>query len=375
MRGIEASGDHEMEFGKLPLCSFYAEKTIHTYGRVLCVCIQSGHPPPAHPFCPFVRCTPPLATMLCTLPVEVVELIFGAVVWDDFSPECVESLNKASECIARVHERNQTLRALRVIAKFVDPILWRLSFKYVHITSHSRALELLSATGDRRLPGELVSHLFVGDRLGRYHVENAPSYTWVTSESGRYWVEWRILAGLLTLMSQLKSLHIHLPGIHSQIFSSSFIQSGTISSPALQTITCLSLYDDVNNSHCYQPVRSVPEARASLSGFVKLRDLIISESEGMIQLDRLMAFPSDQQPAKHNLPRMKMIMLEKWCPMGHDIILYNLVVGIPLSDLRVLRKVPRRMSMDGKVRIPSTSNVRYEHNYCRSGIKSHLIAT
>ena len=292
--------------------------------------------------------------MLCTLPVEVVELIFSAVVWDDFVPECVERLNKASECIARIHERNRTLRALRLIGKFVDPILWRLSFKYVHITSHSRALELLSATGDCRLPGELVRHLFVGDRLGRYHVENAPSYTWVTSESGRYWVEWRILAGLLTLVCQLKSLHIHLPGIHSQIFSSSFIQSGTISSPALQTITCLSLYDDVNNSHCYQPVRFLREARASLSGFVKLQDLIISESEGITTLDRLTAFPSDQQPPKHNLPGMKRIILEKWCPMGHDIILYNLVMEIPLSDLRVLRKVPRRMSMDGRIWILPT---------------------
>jgi len=95
----------------------------------------------------------------------------------------------------------------------------------------------------------------------------------------------------------------------------------------------------------------------------------------MIQLDRLTAFPSDQQPAKHNLPRMKRIVLEKWCPLGHDVILYNFVIDVPLSDLRIVRKVPRRISMDGTIWIASNSDVRYEHNHCQSGIKSHLTAT
>jgi hypothetical protein len=285
--------------------------------------------------------------MLASLPVEVVELILGAAVWDDITPECIESLNKASECIAQVHERNRRLRDLRLLAKFFDSVLWRLSFKYVHITSYARAVELLTTMGDRRLPGELVRHLFLGDRLGRYHDENAPSYTWVTSESAKHWVEGRVLAGLLTMMNQVQTLHVHLPGIHSQVFSASFIQSETISASALRTITCLSLYDDLNNSHCYHAVRSLLEARTSLAGFVSLRQLVISESEGMLALDRLTAFPSHQQAPKYSLPKMNKISLEKWCPMGHDVILYNLIIGIPLRDLWMLRKVPRRMSMDG----------------------------
>jgi hypothetical protein len=286
--------------------------------------------------------------MLASLPLEVVELILGAAVWDDFTPECIESLNKASDCIAQVHGRNRRLRDLRLLAKFFDSVLWRLSFKYVHITSYARAVELLTTTGDRRFPGELVRHLFLGDQLGRYHDENAPSYTWVTSESAKHWVEGRVLAGLLTMMNQVRTLHIHLPGIHSQVFSASFTQSETMSAPALRTITCLSLYDDLNNSHCYHAVRSLLEARTSLAGFVSLRQLVISESEGMRALDRLTAFPSHHQAPKHNLPKMNKISLEKWCPMGHDVILYNLIIGIPLCDLWMLRKVPRRMSMDGK---------------------------
>ena len=39
---------------------------------------------------------------LSTLPLEVGELIFSSIVWDDFSPGCVETLNEASKCIDRV---------------------------------------------------------------------------------------------------------------------------------------------------------------------------------------------------------------------------------------------------------------------------------
>src|SRR5205809_896691 len=106
---------------------------------------------------------------LSTLPLEVSELIFGAVVWDEFSPECLETLNNTSACIGRVQERNRQLRCLRTVAKFVDRIVYRWSFKYVHITSQTRADELINGFGDLHFPGDLVRHLFLGDKIGRYH--------------------------------------------------------------------------------------------------------------------------------------------------------------------------------------------------------------
>ena len=284
---------------------------------------------------------------LSTLPVEVGELIFSAVVWDDFTPECVESLNEASKCINRVHERNRQLRSLRLTAKFVDCIVNRLAFKYVHITSQRRAAELINAVEDRRIPGAVVRHLFLGDKLGRYHPDNAPNYSWVTAESGKDWIEYGTFYKLLAVMPHLLSLHIHLPGIHSQIFTS-VVRHGRIAPlSSLESIRCLSLYDDVNNSACYKPVRTVPGARDSLSVFPNLQYLVVSESEGLTQLDKLTASSSSQQTPQWYAPRLQRIQLEKWCPMESDFILYNLAMEIPLTELRMLRKVPRRMSMDG----------------------------
>ena len=98
---------------------------------------------------------------LSTLPLEVGELIFSEVVWDGFCPELIENLNSASDCIDRVHERNRQLRALRPTARLVDCIVNRLAHKYVHITSQTRADELINTADDLRLQGAAVRHLFL----------------------------------------------------------------------------------------------------------------------------------------------------------------------------------------------------------------------
>jgi hypothetical protein len=318
--------------------------------KVEAIVRPSLFPSPSGPFAHSV------STMkLSALPLEVSELIFSAVVWDDFSPKWVETLNKVSECIDRVHERNCQLRSLRLTAKFVDCIVNRLAFKYVHITSQRRAQELINAPEDRGIPGAVVRHLFLGDKLGRYHKDNAPNYSWVTAESGKDWIEFGTFGKLLAMMPHLVSLHIHLPAIHSQMFTS-FVRHGIVAPlPSLHSIRYLSLYDDVNNSNCYEPVKSVSGARDSLSVFPNLEYLVVSESEGLTNLDRLTAFSSSQTSPQWYAPRLQKIELEKWCPMERDFILYNLAMEIPLTDLRMLRQVPRRMSMDGKDRYSSFS--------------------
>lgn len=285
---------------------------------------------------------------LSSLPPEVCELIFSAVAWDDFSSECVENLNNASACIDCVHDRNRQLRALRPTAKFVDCIVNRLAFKYVHITSKDRADELIDAASPVRIPGTAVRHLFLGDKLGRFHRDNAPNYNWVTTESGKKWIESGTLGKLLSVIPYLVSLHIHLPAIHSQIFTS-IVRDGLVAPlTSLRSIRYLSLYDDINNSHCYAPVRSAPGVRDSLSAFPNLQYLIVSESEGVRNLDRLIGLSSSSHvDRKCYVPRLQKIMLEKWCPMEVDFILYNIAMEIPCTDLRMTRRVPRRMSMDG----------------------------
>ena len=291
---------------------------------------------------------------LAALPLEIAELIFAAVPWDGFSPEWVENLNKASECICFVHERNRELRALRRTAKFINHIVHRLAFKYVHIASQARAEEWINAEGDLQIPGAAVRYLFLGDKLGRFHNDNAPDYQSVTAESGRAWIQSETFWKLLALMPNLLSLHLHLPGIHSQMFSAA-VRDGTVAPlTSLRSIQCLSLYDDINNSHCYTPVRSVPDARSSLSAFPNLQYLVVSESEGLPRLDRFVALVSpSNETSKWYAPRLRKIMLEKWCPMQKDIILYNLAMEITFTDVRMSRLVPRRMSMNGEPPFPS----------------------
>jgi len=281
------------------------------------------------------------------LPPEVTELIFSEVVWDGFKPESLETLNKASECIEQIHKRNHQLRSLRLTAKFVDRIANRLSYKYLHITSRKRAEELINAPEDFRLPGVFVRHLFLGDKSGRFDKQHAPSYTWVTAESGKEWIEEGTFFKLLELTPGLNSLHIHLPAIHSQIFSSSIREGLVAPLKSLEMIQCLSLYDDINNSHCYRPVERTAGVRDSLSVFRRLKFLIVSESEGMLRrLDRLTGCISPEKSIEY-APNLERISLEKWCPMGHDFILYNIAMEVPLSELSISRCVPRRMSLQG----------------------------
>jgi hypothetical protein len=288
-----------------------------------------------------------MPSMLASLPVEVCEMIFSLVVWDDFSPERVDTLNKASECIRQLQERNRQLRTLRLTAKFVNGIAYRLSFKYVHVTSRERAEELADSAHEKLLPGLAVRHLFVGDRLGRFHSENAPTYGWMTQESASNWIDFKTLHRLLQEMPYLRSLHIHLPGIHSKIFSSA-VQRGLVAPLAsLATIQCMSLYDDINNSPRYQPVKNLSEAKSCLSVFPRLRTLIVSESEGLSGLDRFIGTAGSEQSKSAYAPNLETIMLEKWCPMHRDVILYNLAMDTQLTDLMMSRRVPRRMSMDG----------------------------
>lgn len=285
---------------------------------------------------------------LSTLPLEVGELIFSEVVWDGFRPELIENLNTASDCIGHVHERNRQLRALRTTSKLVDCIVNRLAHKYIHITSQTRADELISAADDLRLLGSAVRHLFLGDRSGRFHIDNAPGYKWDTAEWAKPWFESGTFYNLLKLMPNLISLHIHLPGIHSQIFTSSVTGAKIAPPNALSSIRYLSLYDDINNSKCYESVKKLVPVRTRLSAFTNLQHLVVSESEGVDRLDRLIgiAASSVSQPYAH-APRLQKILLEKWCPMADDLILYNLAMEIPLSHLEMSRRVPRRMSMQG----------------------------
>jgi hypothetical protein len=286
---------------------------------------------------------------LSTLPLEVGELIFSEVVWDGFRPELIENLNTASACIDCVHERNRQLRALRTTAKLVDCIVNRLAHKYIHITSQSRADELINAPQDLRLHGTAVRHLFLGDKTGRYHIDNAPSYKWDTAESAKSWIETGTFYNLLKIMPNLISLHIHLPGIHSQIFMSSISTSGKVAPlNALSSIRYLSLYDDINNSKCYESIKRLAPVRSSLSAFPNLQHLVVSESEGVDKLDRLIGFSASGASQPYlPAPRLRKIFLEKWCPMADDIMLYNLAMEIPLSQLEMSRRVPRRMSMQG----------------------------
>jgi hypothetical protein len=285
---------------------------------------------------------------LSTLPLEVGELIFSEVVWDGFCPELIENLNSASDCIDRVHERNRQLRALRPTARLVDCIVNRLAHKYVHITSQTRADELINTADDLRLQGAAVRHLFLGDKSGRYHIDNAPHYKWDTAEWAKSWIETGTFYNLLKIMPNLISLHIHLPGIHSQIFSSSIGGGKVAPLNALSSIRCLSLYDDINNSKCYESIKKLAPVRTSLSAFPNLQHLIVSESEGVDRLDRLTGISASgvSQPYAY-APRLQKILLEKWCPMADDVILYNLAMEIPLSHLEMSRRVPRRMSMQG----------------------------
>src|SRR5579862_317894 len=286
---------------------------------------------------------------LANLPPEVSELIFNEVVWNDLTPESVDTLNNASECIERISERNRQLRSLRFTAKFVDRIVNRLAYKYMHISSRKRAEELLSAADDLRLPGTFVRHLFLGDKTGRFDKEHAPSYTWVTTESGKEWIEKGTFFKILELMPRLHSLHIHLPAIHSQIFSSLMRQGSVAPLKSLEMIECLSLYDDINNSHCYGRVEKASGVRDSLSVFGRLKYLIVSESESVIgRLDRLTGHVSPETAIAY-APNLQKISLEKWCPMGQDFILYNIAMEIPLTELNISRCVPRRMSLHGKI--------------------------
>lgn len=285
---------------------------------------------------------------LSTLPLEVGELIFSEVVWDGFRPELVENLNSASDCIDRVHERNRQLRALRTTAKLVDCIVNRLAHKYIHITSQTRADELINAAGELRLQGAAVRHLFLGDKSGRYHIDNAPSYKWDTAERAKSWIESGTFSKVLNLMPNLISLHIHLPGIHSQIFASSISAGQVAPLDALKSIRYLSLYDDINNSKCYESIKKLAPVRNSLSAFPNLQHLIVSESEGVDRLDRLIGISTSNASQSYAYaPRLQKILLEKWCPMADDVILYNLAMEIPLSHLEMSRRVPRRMSMQG----------------------------
>jgi hypothetical protein len=292
---------------------------------------------------------------LSRLPLEVIELIFGNVVWDGFRPELVETLTGATLCIDKVHERNRQLRELRSTARFVDCIVHRLAWKYVHITSRKRAEEFVHAAPDRRMQGAVVRHLFLGDRAGRYENLRAPDFTWVSAESGKEWIEEGTFGKLLAAMPNLISLHVHLPGIHSQIFSSSITQRGT-SPYSLETIRYLSLYDDVNNTPCYQAVQSLAKAQDSLSAFPNLRHLVISESEGFANLDRLIGYSSKgvNQTYAH---RLRKITLEKWCPMPIDVHLYNLAIYIPWTHLSILRRVPLRLSLAGKIHLTTLTKM------------------
>jgi hypothetical protein len=283
---------------------------------------------------------------LARLPLEVTELIFSNVVWDDFRPELVETLTRATQCIDRVHDRNRQLRDLRRTARFVDCIVHRLAWKYVHITSRKRAEEFIQAAPDRRVQGAVVRHLFLGDKAGRYEHARAPDYTWVSAESGQEWIQEGTFSKLLEQMPNLISLHVHLPGIHSQLLSSSIIQRNIATPYSLETIRCLSLYDDVNNTPCYQAVTSAVGARASLSAFPRLRHLVISESEGFSNLDRLIG-SSSSPVALEYAPQLRQIILETWCPMASDVNLYNMAIFIPWRHLSILRRVPLRMSLAG----------------------------
>jgi hypothetical protein len=283
---------------------------------------------------------------LSGLPLEVSELIFSNVVWDGFRPELVETLTSATQCIDWVHERNSQLRELRATARFVDCIVHRLAWKYVHITSRKRAEEFVKHVPDYHVQGNMVRHLFLGDRAGRYELARAPDYTWVSEESGKEWIEEGTLGKLLAVMPNLTSLHVHLPGIHSQIFSSSLKQRQVASPYSLETIRCLSLYDDVNNTPCYEAVASLSSARESLSAFPNLRYLVISESEGFANLDKLVGSSSSQVDVPY-APQLRRITLEKWCPMASDVHLYNLAIYMPWTNLAILRRVPLRMSLAG----------------------------
>jgi hypothetical protein len=283
---------------------------------------------------------------LSTLPLEVSELIFKEVVWDEFQPELVEDLNSASECINHLHERNRQLRALRPTAKFVDCIVNRLAYKYVHITSKTRADEIIDAAKDRHIQGNAVRHLFLGDKSGRYHVDNGPSYSWVSAEYGKEWIDSGTFGKLLVLMPNVVSLHIHLPAIHSQIFQSSVRHGMVAPLDSLKSIRCLSLYDDINNNPCYELIRKLEGVRESLSAFPNLQHLVISESEGVRSLDKLRGFTASQVSSKWYAPRLRSILLEKWVPVEEDIILYNFAMDIPLRYLRMSRRVPRRLSMN-----------------------------
>jgi hypothetical protein len=215
----------------------------------------------------------------------------------------------------------------------------------------------------------VVRHLFLGDKLGRFHNDNAPDYHFVTAESGQAWIQGGTFWKLLEMMPNLLSLHIHLPGIHSQIFSAAVLQCTIAPLTSFRSIQCLSLYDDINNSHCYTPVRSVPDARNSLSAFPNLQYLVVSESEGLLRLDRFVALVSpSHEMSKWYAPRLRKIMLEKWCPMERDIILYNLAMEISLTDVRMSRQVPRRMSMDDVHTIirhigPTLTSLRLDFSY------------
>jgi len=283
---------------------------------------------------------------LSSLPLEIDELIFSLVVWDDFSPETVSTLNSASDCIDRIHQRNRQLAALKRTARFVESVVKRLSYKYLHIASQAQADAVISAVDEGSGHGALVRHLFLGDKLGRYHRDNAPNFTWNTTESAKKWVDAGTLGRLLQVMPGLVSLHIHLPGIHSQLFSSNVLSGREACPPCFASIRCLSLYDDVNNTYCYEPVRSLKQAQSCLSAFVNLEYLIVSESEGLGTLDCLIG-SSPLSASDWYGSRLKKVMLEKWLPMGSDIILYNLAMQIPFSDLTMIRKVPRRLSMAG----------------------------
>jgi hypothetical protein len=293
---------------------------------------------------------------LSNLPLEVSELIFREVVWDEFQPEVVEDLNSASECIDHLRERNRQLRALRPTAKFVDCIVNRLAYKYVHITSKTRAEEMINAADDRHIQGTAVRHLFLGDKSGRYHLDNGPSYSWVSAEYGKEWIDSGTFGKLLVLMPNVISLHIHLPAIHSQIFQSSVRHGMVAPLSSLNSIRCLSLYDDINNTPCYELIRRLDGVRESLSAFPNLQHLVVSESEGVRSLDKLYGFTSSQVTPKWYAPRLRTILLEKWVPVEKDVILYNFAMDIPLRYLQMSRRVPRRLSMNS-ISLKLSSNV------------------
>ena len=291
---------------------------------------------------------------LSNLPLEVSELIFSNVVWDGFRPELVESLTSATQCIDQLCERNRQLRELRTTARFVDCIVNRLAWKYVHITSQARAKEFIEGAHAYHMQGTVVRHLFLGDQAGRYQPARAPAFTWVSEESGKEWIEDGTFGKLLAAMPNLISLHVHLPGIHSQILSGSIIQREVASPYSLETIRCLSLYDDVNNTPSYEAVQSLISARESLSAFPSLRYLVISESEGFSNLDKLIGWSSSRVALPY-APQLKRITLEIWCPMASDLHLYNLAIYMPWTNLAILRRVPCRMSLAGTVFIGNSN--------------------